>query len=137
MSLVDDIADRLTTQSVATTGTNLFKDQMPSTPDELIALYETGGPAPVRVMGVSTGTRPTAEQPHLQVIVRATRSDAARKLARDVFHNLEAVGPVTINNVVYYGILALQTPFFLRKDESGRYEFAVNFEITRQFVTSS
>ena len=137
MSLVDDVADRLTTQGVASTGTTLFKDQMPSTPDEVLALYETAGPPPARVMGQSTGTRPAAEMPHLQVVARASRSDAARKLCRDAWHNLEGLGPVRIHGVDYYGFASMQAPFFLRKDEAGRYYWVTNFEVTRFAVTSS
>lgn len=134
--LLDDLADRLTTQSVATTGTNLFKSEMPSTPDELVTLFQTAGGPPVHAMGVGPGNA-QVEQPHVQVRVRSGRPDSAHKLAQDVYHALDGLGPVTINGVVYHNVFALQSPFFLDQDETGRYVYGCNFEIVRNLATSS
>lgn len=136
MSLLDDLADRLTTQGVATTGTNLFKAVMPSTPDELIALFQTGGPAPVNLMAAGPGTA-VVERPHVQALARAARPDTAHKRAQDVYFALDALGDVTINGVRYLSVYALQSPFFLNTDEAGRYVYAVNFECSREPATSS
>lgn len=134
--MLDDLADRLTTQSVATSGTDLFKSVMPSTPDEVIALFEAAGGPLTRAMSGSPGTA-LVERPHVQVQARAVRPDSARKRAEDVYHNLDGLGPVTINGVSYQWITALQAPFFLETDETGRYVYAVNFEVLREPATSS
>lgn len=136
MSVLDDLADRLTTQSVATTGTDLFKGNMPTTPDEVIALYMTGGPAPIHTMNAGPGTA-IVERPHIQVLARASRVDTAFKRAQDVYHALDALGDVTLNGVRYLAVWALQPPFFMREDETGRKVCAVNFEVWREPATSS
>ena len=130
--LLDDLYDRLTSQSVATTA-ELYKATLPSTPDEALALFEYGGPAPVHAMTKVA----VAEEPHVQVIGRATRPDTAKFRVQRVMTELDGLGPVTINGVSYLGIYALQPPFFLRTDEAGRYEFAMNFAVTRVPATSS
>ena len=134
--LLDDLADRLTSQAVATTGTDLFKSVMPSTPDELIALYQTGGGPPVEVMARGPGTA-AVERPHVQVLARAARPDTAHKRAQDVWFALDALGGLTINGVRYLSVFALQSPFFLNTDDVGRYVVACNFEISRVPATSS
>lgn len=136
MALLDDLADRLTTQGIATSGTDLFKAVMPSTPDEIIAMYQTGGPAPVHAMSAGPGTA-LAERPHVQVQARAARPDTALKRVQDVWFALDALGGVTINGVRYLSVYALQSPFPLTVDATGRYIYAVNFEITREPATSS
>ena len=134
--ILDDLADRLTTQSVATTGTDLFKGRMPPSPVEVIALFQTGGPAPINTMNAGPGTA-ILERPHVQALIRACTAANASKRAQDVYHALDALGPVTLNGIRYHAIWALQTPFFLRRDESDRVEYAVNFEVMRDLATSS
>ena len=134
MALLDDLAARLTPQSVVTAA-EIYRDEMPSTPDELVALYESAGPGPEHAMG-SAATR-LIERPHVQAQVRALRPDQARLRARNIYNNLDGLGPLKINGVQYHAIFALQQPFFLDQDESGRYVFAVNFEVSRDPATSS
>lgn len=136
MSVLDDIADRLTTQGIATTGTNLFKGFMPKGPDEVLGLFMTGGPPPVHGMGSGPGGA-AAERPHLQVLCRSDRPDSALFLIRKATQNLDKLGPQTINGVVYRSVFALQDPFYVYQDESGRFIFSVNFEIVRDAATSS
>lgn len=134
--ILDDLSDYLSTNGVGTVGTNLFKGTLPSTPDAAVALFKTGGPAPVNMMGAGPGTA-VVERPHVQVLARDTRSDAAEKKAQDVWSLLDAFGDKTINGVRYLSVYALQTPFFLNRDGSGREVFACNFEVTREPATSS
>lgn len=136
MGLLDDLADRLTTQGVATTGTNLFKGMMPIGPDELLGLFVTGGAPPVHAMGAGPGGA-LAERPHVQIMSRSTRPDNALFLLRKAYQALDKLGPVTINGVVYRSVFALQDPFYVYVDEAGRYMFAVNFEVVRDAATSS
>ena len=133
--ILDDLADRLTTQGVVTSG-EIYRGALPPSPDELIALFQTGGPAPIHTMNAGPGTA-ILERPHVQVIARALRADAASKRAQDVYHALDALGPVTLNGVRYHAIWALGTPSFLRRDETGRVEYVVNFEVMRDLATSS
>ena len=134
--LLDDLADRLTTAGVANTGTTLFKGTMPSTPDELMALYQTGGPSPVHAMAAGPGSA-VVERPHVQIVARALRADSASFLAQKAYHALDALGDVTLNGIRYLSVYALHTPFFLRRDESNRVEYVCNYEIVRETATSS
>lgn len=136
MSVIDDFADKLTSQGVATTGTNLFKHFMPLGPDEMLGLFATGGPAPIDAMGAS-GSLPIAERPHVQVMGRSGRPSDAMYLVQKAYRHLHNLGPVTINGVIYRHITALQGPFFLYTDETGRYIYACNFEAIRDAATSS
>lgn len=135
MSILDDFADRLSTAGVATTGTNLFKGRMPAGPDELLALFNTGGPAPVHAMGPSL-SRPLAEQPHVQILCRSDRPDSALFLIRKAALALDRFNG-TINGIAYRSIFAIQDPFYVYEDESGRPVFSVNFEAVRDPATSS
>lgn len=134
--ILDDLADYLSTNAVGTVGTNIFKSTLPSTPDAIVALFKTGGPSPVNLMGAGPGTA-IVERPHVQVLARDTRPDAAEKKAQDVWNLLDALGDKTINGIRYLSVFALQTPFYLQTDESNRKVFACNYEVTRKPATSS
>lgn len=136
MSVLTDLGDRLTSQSVATQGTDLFLGVLPSTPDACTALLLTGGGPASRAMSAGPGTA-LVERPHVQCITRASRPDDALKRAQDVWFALDHLGAVTINGVAYLHVEALQSPFELGRDEAGRFIFAVNFEVVRVPATSS
>ncbi len=132
MSVLSDIADVLSSGGITTP---IFKGTLPSTPDDLIGLFETGGPSPVHAMSSLPG-RALAEMPHVQLVVRDTRPDDAKKTAQDCFRLLDGLGRV-INGVLYGGIFALQPPFYFRLDETARVLYAVNFECTKALASSS
>ena len=88
--MLESLADRLNSASVAVTGTNLFIGLMPAQPDLCMALYEYSGAEPLEVM---VNNSATLERPSVQVMVRAGRNDypTARSLivsARDVLTNI-------------------------------------------------
>ena len=135
MSLADDLADVISSGGVGTVGTDIFKGIAPSTPDELTAIFETGGGPPVHAMSAGPATA-LMERPHVQVLTRALRADSARKRASDANRLLDALQR-SVNGVRYHSVYALQAPFFLRRDEAGRVEYACNYEIVRAAASSS
>lgn len=136
MSVVDDLADVLSSGGLGTVGTTVFKGLLPSTPDDALAVFESGaGPASVHGMARGPGTA-LVERPHVQVLSRAPRADTARWVAQQSVALLDALNR-TINGVRYLSVYALQTPFFLERDETDRVTFAVNFEVLRVPATSS
>lgn len=136
MSIYNDLGDRLTTQGAATQGTDLFLGILPSTPDECTSLLlEAGGPV-VRAMSAG-GASALAERPHVQVLGRSVTPDGARKRVQDAWRALDWLGPVTLNGVMYLNVEALQSPFYVGRDEAGRFIYAANFEVTRGVATSS
>lgn len=135
MSVLDDLADVISSGGVGVTGVTLFKGTMPSTPDAVVALYETGGPAPVHAMAKGPGTA-LVERPHVQILARDFRPDSAKKTLQDATRLLDALNR-TINGVTYLSVFAMQSPFFLDLDETLRYRYAVNFEVYRVPASSS
>ena len=135
MSLLDDVADVLSSGGVGTVGTSLFKGMLPSTPDSAVALYETGGPAPVHGMARGPGSA-LVERPHVQLLSRAARADGAKKTAQDASRLLDALNR-SVNGVRYLTVYAIQSPFFLETDEAGRAVYAVNFEVLKALASSS
>ncbi len=90
MSVLTDFATVLSSGGITTP---IFKGTMPSTPDDLIGLFETGGPPPIHAMSSQPGMA-LAEQPHVQLVVRDTRPDDAKKTAQDCFRLLDGRGGI-------------------------------------------
>lgn len=98
--MLEALADRLQTASVATPGANLFIGLMPNSPDVCVALYEYAGEQPLEVMVDNTAT---LERPSVQVMARATRNDypTARQLIEDVRDTLTAITNEEISGVTF------------------------------------
>ena len=135
MGLMDDLGDVLSSGGIGTVGTDIFKGIVPSTPDEITSVMETGGAPPVHAMSAGPGTA-LLTRPHVQVLTRAARADSAAKRAREAGRLLDALQR-SVNGVRYHAVFALQDPFFLRRDEANRVEFAQNFEVVRANASSS
>lgn len=138
--LLDDIDDYLTTQgmltSTSTSPWGIYKGFRPPNPDIVIALYETGGQAPVRAMGAATGNA-VEVRPGLQVVVRAGEYDydIARKKASDIYGVLDNFAG-TINGIGYRWIAAMQEPFQMGRDEQERPLLACNYSVAKVRSTS-
>lgn len=98
--MLEALADRLTSASVAAVGTNLFIGIMPATPDVCVSLYEYAGSPPLEVLRDNSAT---LERPSVQVMVRASRNDypAARTLITNVRDTLTAITDETISDVTF------------------------------------
>lgn len=81
--MLEALAERLRTASVAFPATDLFIGLMPDQPDRCVAIYEYAGASPLEVM---VDEQATIERPSVQIIVRAGRNDypTARALAASV-----------------------------------------------------
>mgnify|MGYP001559215450 CR=1 FL=1 len=133
---LDDLWDALSSAGATSGGFEMFKTLMPDSPDQVIALFETGGGPPVHAMNAGPGTA-VVERPHVAVWTRAAIPTTARKKAQDVFFSLDALGDKTINGVRYLSVFALQSPFLLQRDETSRPIYVTNFEVVREPATSS
>lgn len=96
---------------------------LPDRPDECIAIREYPGAPPIHH---KTARAPALERPRFQVVARATGYSAARARAHRAYSTLSGFTG-TIDGA-YYGIRALQSPFPLGQDESGRQLWVTNFE---------
>ena len=133
--LIDDIADVLSSGGAGTVGTTIFKGLMPDRPDACVAVYETGGLAPVHAMNPLVG-QAVAERPRVQVVARAAQQDyeTARSKASCCFKLLDGLPGRTVNATRYLGAFAVQSPFLLGRDESGRVLLGCNFDVVQELT---
>ena len=135
MALLDDIADYLTSGSVAST---IYAGHMPAVPDAAVCVYETGGVAPVHGMGNVPG-RAKFERPRIQVVSRgeALGYQDARATAQAAFLLLDGMPQREINGTRYLWGAAVQSPFLMGMDEQARPLIAFNVDIVRAMSTST
>lgn len=124
MSVLEALADRLNSASVAVTATNLFLGLMPDTPDLCVALYEYAGAPPMEVMRSNDAT---LEQPSIQVMTRGSRNDypAARALIESVRDTLTGITDETISGVRFLRVSNLSAINALGTDDKDRPEFSL------------
>ena len=129
MALLDDIGLLLETEVASLTlGTSLFLGRLPDEPDTAVALFETGGEAPVNTMG---GGQYEMEQPRLQVLTRGASYSATHSLAMSIWLELEAITNDTLSSTLYQRITAVQSPFPLERDTQDRIVFSQNFRVQK------
>ncbi len=123
--LLDDVLTILAEAGIATVGENLFKAEMPDSPDTAIAVREYGGLAPAYVFG---GLHPSEERPRVQVECRALDYDVARARIERCARTLGAVRERVVNGTHYHRISPLGPPVPLGEDRGGRARIVVNVE---------
>lgn len=123
--ILEALADKLTSASIATVGTNLFIGIMPNSPDVCVALYEYAGSPPLEVLRDNTAT---LERPSVQVIARATRNDypAARTLITNVRDSLTSITDETISNVRFLRVNQNSSINAVGTDENDRPLFTLS-----------
>jgi hypothetical protein len=122
--ILEALADRLTSASVATVGTNLFIGMMPDQPDLCVSLFEYAGAAPLEVLRDNAAT---VERPGVQVLVRAGRNDypGGRNLAVSVRDVLTNITDEEISNVRFLRVSALSAVNSTGTDEKDRPQFTI------------
>lgn len=122
--MLEALADRLNSASVAVTATNLFIGLMPSSPDLCVAIYEYSGAGPLEVMVDNSAT---LERPSVQVIVRGGRNDypTARTLMENVRDTLTAISNETISGVRFLRVMGLSSINALGVDDNDRPRFSL------------
>ena len=125
--MLEALASRLQSASVAVPGTNLFIGILPESPDLCVALYEYAGSPPLEVM---RNNAETLERPSIQVIVRASRNDypAARTLIKNVRDTLTAITDETINGVRFLRVNQNSAINAVGSDENDRPEFTLSLQ---------
>lgn len=126
--MLEALADKLNSASVATTATNLFIGLMPSSPDACVALYEYAGSPPIEVM-VSNDA--TLERPSVQVITRAGRNDypTARTLIENVRNTLTGITDETVSGVRFLRVNQISSINALGVDDNDRPRFSLSLQI--------
>lgn len=139
--LLDEVSSFLVAQNVFTgvgTGggaTPLFTGKIMAAPDVAGFLFEYGGKSPEFDLGRG-GIR--LEFPRIQLVCRGVRDDYSgpRLLAQTAFIQLSAVVNQNLSGVRYLTIDAMQTPFFLRRDDNDRIEIVCNYTVMKVSTAS-
>jgi hypothetical protein len=136
--LLADLGDYLSSGGCGTLGTDLFRGQMPPTPDAAVCLYETGGVAPIYSMGNTAG-QAVVERPRVQVVVRGEQYgyEAARAIAQKAWLLLDKLPSRTINATRYLWGSCAQSPFLMQVDEQGRPWLAFNADLMKDMSSTS
>lgn len=125
--ILEALADKLTTASVATVGVNLFIGLMPNSPDACVALYEYAGAPPLEVMRDNDST---LERPSVQVMVRAGRNDypAAQTLITSVRDCLTGITDETISDVRFLRVNQNSSINHIGTDDNDRPGFTLSLQ---------
>lgn len=126
--MLEALADRLNSASVAVTASNMFIGLMPTTPDRCIALYEYAGSPPLEVM---VDNDATLERPSVQVITRASRNDypTARALIEEARDTLTAIANETISGVTFLRVNQISAINALGVDDNDRPRFSLSLQV--------
>lgn len=123
--IMTDVAAKIVSLGLGTAvGTDVFKGQMPDTPDVCIGVHAYGGAAPDDVLGV--------EYPKFQLEVRSTSPEAAYAKAYGLMKGFYALTNTTLGSTSYYRITADQDPVPNGKDAKGRWTYTVNFTVYKE-----
>lgn len=98
--------------------------EMPDTPNNVIALFRTGGADPNHTFEARAFSNPT-----FQVRVRNISYAMAESKAQQVVLALDGLTEHTINGTRYISIMQQSDLLPLGKDSKGRSEFTVNFRV--------
>lgn len=106
-------------------GTNIFTDLQPASPADCITLYQYAGSPPELV--------PEIEHPGLQARIRNTSYNTGYSNANSVMTTLHKVHEQTIDGIHYLFVEANQSPECMGQDQNRRWEWIVNFIVTREY----
>lgn len=131
MATLDDIATFIASAATLTVGTNLFKGQMPMSPDACTAIHEYAGLPPDHVFGT---TAIATEYPRVQIVCRGAVNDyqTPRATAETIYRALAAVTNQTLTSTRYQLFRPLQAPFLIGKDAVGRLLVGFNCQIMKE-----
>lgn len=121
MSMIDDIADYIDSNTSYTVGTNIFEDRVPGSPINCIVVRDTGGS---ELDGDDTAK---LKRPTFQVYVRNTSHSTGEALIRSIKTLLHEVIETDIGNTHFLNIFAVSEPGHIGQDDAGNDEWTVNF----------
>lgn len=129
--MLDALADRLNSASVAVTASNLFIGLMPTSPDVCVALYEYAGSPPMEVFANNAAT---LEMPSVQVMTRAGRNDypTARNLIESVRDVLTSITDETISGVRFLRVSEINSINYLNTDDNDRPRFTLSLQVVME-----
>lgn len=121
MSAIDDLAIQVANDTSYSIGNQLFKANLPPTPDKAIAILNRIGEQPNPYI-------PTKSNPMFQVLIRDTSyASGVAKLAQ-VRQSLEARTPQFIGSTYFMYIIAMSEGGWIGRDDLGRDQWSINFK---------
>lgn len=126
--MLEAIADKLQSASVAFTATDLFIGIMPDQPDRCLAIYEYAGSPPLEVM---VDNNATLERPSIQLLARAGRNDypTARALIEAARDTLTGIANETISGERFLRVNQISSINALGVDDNDRPEFSLSLQV--------
>ena len=120
MTLLTDIANYIDTNTSLTLGTDLFIGTLPSTAENCVGIFQTGGVEPSAYVKI--------KKPTLQVMVRNTNYETAQDLSYTIYDLLhQLIGRTAIGGTTVLTVFALQEPTEVGEDTTGRALFTTNY----------
>lgn len=121
-----EISNYLATNGHGTVDTDIFRGDLPDTPDLCTGLFPYGGP-----YSVCAFEGLLWELPHMQLLTRGRTYLQARQRIENAREILQAVVNQTISGSRYLRIILKQPPYLLERDEEKRTVLSFNMEIWR------
>ena len=109
-------------------GLNLHIGREPSTPNNVVTIFDTPSRPPAIGVGLDIGY----EYPSIQIRVRGTSYINAWQLMRKIQDSLHGRAYETMNGTLYTAIFCSTGPGILDWDENNRIRLFINFEIQRR-----
>jgi hypothetical protein len=126
--MLEALADKLNSASVAVTASTLFIGLMPDQPDVCVALYEYAGSPPMEVF---VNNSATIEMPSVQVMARAGRNDypTGKALIESVRNVLTGITDETISGDRFLRVNAISAINYLNNDDNDRPRFTLSLQV--------
>lgn len=137
-SPAQSVAAELIAQGIGTAGTptptvwSICVGRLLDSPDELLAIFDTGGFSP--------NTKWQLDFPTVQVIIRGGKDEYAEGYAKalSIKDALLGIDPKEVETGVWWsGVTMLADIAFLKYDENSRPMFSVNFRIFQELTPSA
>lgn len=127
-----DITIYLQDNEHGTFGTDLFTDDMPDTPDDLIVIHEYTGPVPLWTRDSGT---PVIDYPRLQLVVRGTSYTDVHNRATAAHAQLLLVANADIDGVRRHHVWPLGSGWLKDRDDRGRFVWKRNYQVQQEAIT--
>lgn len=118
--IADDLADYLALKLFYKRGVNLFVNHYDNIKTESIIIYDTGS--------VNIDMYNGLDQPTIQIMVISKKHETAKQKSLDIYHLINRVQGIEINDKTFKYVLATQTPYSLGKDAKG-WKIVTNYRI--------
>lgn len=126
--IADTILDYLATKGLVIAAVNGFVAYAPSSPDDILVIYPTGGLESDGKIGYDTVT--------FQVFVRSASAINGYTLASAVYNELQGLHRVTIGGIHIVNCIGIQSaPEIIGVDDDERSQYTQNYQITVRNIT--